>query len=785
MVVRAVSDASASASASVLVSASAFGPVPEPGPAVVPVSAPAPVPISGPDMDPAYRLAMDPSMSAIDPAAMLTPDLRAGYADLRRLPFFDGVPNEVLVGALQCRALVRRVIDRDHVLADPADARREAAPPVIYVASGQVAAGVFDGATLEERKAYGARWEAMTAEEREAESLIKPPPLARAAKKNVALFAEGDVFNSAAVMNVRGAPVAFYTTAPTVVVSMAQRFIADVAVAFPFFEARFRRAIQLSRRRLAGVTGVKQEILDFFVRQGISVSGDTVRVRQLDRCIDCKQCEQACEERYGARRLTLGGYQLGMLDFVYTCRTCTDQRCVDPCAYDSIKYDPVRREVVINEATCTGCTACAQSCPYGAIDMVDVDTQSPNVIGRFVQRLERKGALASGPGTGRVARPRRIANKCDHCAAYGDQACVSACPTGALIEISAYELFHERSPQGAVAARTGFDQDVEADRAEVLPTRPFVDGVDVRSGGEAKVRRGRVGPLLLWGVGLLVWLAVLAEILLRIYRPAWSYQFYQLRHSAEYAGIEVAGILDKVHFRAGDELAVQCGLVGTGLMIIAAIYPMFRRVRLFRWLASNTMWFDFHLMAGTVGPMFVALHSAARLGTWVDIALWSMVIVAVSGFIGRYLYTHVPELSSGRELEELDHARAFGWHRGQHPVAMAEIDRELYDHTLRAGRVAAHPSVLFALAWLLLEDVRRPGRWLGRRARLARLGVRGRARRDLVTRAGRMLLIQRSAVIAPKAALLLHAWKKVHVPFTILLAASATAHIWVSWGRAW
>ena len=64
-----------------------------------------------------------------------------------------------------------------------------------------------------------------------------------------------------------------------------------------------------------------------------------VRVRQLGLCIDCKLCEEACEERYGARRLTLGGYQLGMLDFIYTCRTCTDQRCIDPCAYDSIKFD--------------------------------------------------------------------------------------------------------------------------------------------------------------------------------------------------------------------------------------------------------------------------------------------------------------------------------------------------------------------------------------------------------------------------------------------------------------
>ena len=48
-------------------------------------------------------------------------------------------------------------------------------------------------------------------EEREAESLIKPPPLARIALKNVALFMEGDLFNSGALSAARGQPIAFYT----------------------------------------------------------------------------------------------------------------------------------------------------------------------------------------------------------------------------------------------------------------------------------------------------------------------------------------------------------------------------------------------------------------------------------------------------------------------------------------------------------------------------------------------------------------------------------------------
>jgi len=726
--------------------------------------------------------ALDSSMLAGDPAAMLAPALRAGYAQLRQLPLLDGVPNELLVGALASGDLVLRQVERDAIVADAADANG-AAPPVVVLVAGQIAAGVFDAAELAERKAEQAQFEQMTHDERESVSLIKPIPMARLAKKNVALFTDGDLWNSGAVLAARGAPVAFFATAPSTIVTLTQRLVADVAVRFPFFEARFRRAITLSRQRLHGITGVKQEILDFFVRQGISVSGESVRVRQLDRCIDCKQCEIACEERYGARRLTLGGYQLGMLDFVYTCRTCTDQRCIDPCAYDSIKFDPVKKEVVINDATCTGCSACAQSCPYGAIDMIDVEDGSPAFNKDFRARLEKAKALAFGPGTGRVARVRRIANKCDHCGAYGDQACVSACPTGALIEISAYDLFRERSPAIAIAARAGYDAELDPDRREVLPTHPFTEGVDERSGGSAKVRRGRWGPLLLWTVGIVAWLVALAEVLLRLYAPTMSYQYAQLRTSGEFPTAELA--LQRVGFRSGNELAIQCGLVGTGLMIIAAIYPMFRRLRAFRWIASNTMWFDFHLMAGTVGPMFVALHSALKLSSWVSLAFWSMVIVALSGFIGRYLYTQVPELSSGRELEQLDHERAFAHHRSRHPVAMSEIDRELWEHGQRAGRVAAHYGLVASLTWLLIEDLRRPGRALARRRRLGRVGVSGKARRDLVRRTGRMLLIQRGAVIAPKANLLLNSWKKVHVPFTVLLAVFSAAHIYISWDRAW
>ena len=731
------------------------------------------------------NLAIQRTATSSGAMGMLPPNMEPDYALVRQLPLFEGVGNEDLIAAMVQGGVSIRRLERDMFVLDPVSLAGGAAAPVIYVAEGQVAAAVFMENELADRRAQQLAHESASKDEREAESLIKPPPLARVALKNVALFMEHDLFNSGALSAARGQPIAFYTSAPSALLQLEHRWIAELAARYPVFETRLRRALSISRERLAWVSGVKQELLDFFVRQGMSVSGEMVRVRQLDLCIDCKLCEEACEERYGARRLTLGGYQLGMLDFIYTCRTCTDQRCIDPCAYDSIKYDEARREVVINESTCTGCTACAQACPYGAIDMIEIEPDAPTFKKDFKHRLEKKGMLSFGPGTPRVARARRIANKCDHCIAYGDQACVSACPTGSLIEVDAYDLFRERSPKMAQLAKTGYDTDLQKkDRKEVLPVMPFTEGVAVRSGGLAKMKRGRYAPLLTWMVGIFTVLVALGEALLRNYAPTMSYRFSQIAADPEYADLPIEAQLEKVDFNPGDELSTYCGLVGTGLMVIAAIYPIFRRIKLFRWVASNTMWFDFHLMAGTVGPMFIALHSVLRLNSWVSAAFWSMVIVVVSGFLGRYLYTQVPELASGVELEELDHERYFQQHRPRLTVPMAEIDRELAEQRAKAQRTAISPSMLRALWWLIFQDVGRIPRTLARRGRLAQLGVDRKTRKELAKRAARMIVIARRQVVAPKAALLLHSWKKVHVPFTIFLTGFAVAHIWISWSRA-
>ena len=302
------------------------------------------------------------------------------------------------------------------------------------------------------------------------------------------------------------------------------------------FEQRLRRALSVSRERLAWVSGVKQELLDFFVRQGVSVAGQVVRVRQLDLCIDCKLCEEACEERYGARRLTLGGYQLGMLDFIYTCRTCTDQRCIDPCAYDSIRFDEDRREVVINESTCTGCTACAQACPYGAIDMIEVEPDAPTFKKDFKARLEKKQRAR--------VRPRHAADRARPPDRQQVRSLHRVRRSGLRVGVPD-RLADRDQPVRPVPRALAEDG---AARAHRLRRRPDPARSPRGPAGDA-VHRGRsrcaraASPRssaaatrrsLMWMLGIFAFLLALGEVLLRLYAPTMSYQF---SHPAGVAGL--------------------------------------------------------------------------------------------------------------------------------------------------------------------------------------------------------------------------------------------------------
>jgi hypothetical protein len=84
------------------------------------------------------------------------------------------------------------------------------------------------------------------------------------------------------------------------------------------------------------------------------------------------------------------------------------------------------------------------------------------------------------------------------------------------------------------------------------------------------------------------------------------------------------------------------GIVGGSLMLALLLYPLSKRVALLNRLIPLRYWFGMHMVLGTAGPVLILFHSNFQLGsTNSNIALTSMLLVAGSGFIGRYIYTNI------------------------------------------------------------------------------------------------------------------------------------------------
>lgn len=84
------------------------------------------------------------------------------------------------------------------------------------------------------------------------------------------------------------------------------------------------------------------------------------------------------------------------------------------------------------------------------------------------------------------------------------------------------------------------------------------------------------------------------------------------------------------------------GIVGGSLMLVLLLYPLSKRVAILTRLIPIRYWFGLHMLFGTVGPVLVLFHSNFHLGSMnSSIALICMLLVAGSGVIGRYIYTHI------------------------------------------------------------------------------------------------------------------------------------------------
>jgi dihydropyrimidine dehydrogenase (NAD+) subunit PreT len=224
-------------------------------------------------------------------------------------------------------------------------------------------------------------------------------------------------------------------------------------------------------------------------------------------------------------------------------------------------------------------------------------------------------------------------------------------------------------------------------------------------------------------------------------------------------------------------------MVGTALILTNLLYLVRRRLA---WLSLGSLpaWLDLHVFTGLSGSALILFHSAFQLRTPIaTVTSVALIIVVITGLIGRYIYALTPK-TGDLPLEE----------------RLRELDLSLPSFARDTRTVLAqHPITKLPASANILRVFWTIPRWL----------VQARARRRAVLRTARenaeilqllksskkptKLLVRDISRLAASeldriaGGALLRLWRGLHRYMAILMLLTVGVHIGVAWyyGYRW
>ncbi len=206
----------------------------------------------------------------------------------------------------------------------------------------------------------------------------------------------------------------------------------------------------------------------------------------------------------------------------------------------------------------------------------------------------------------------------------------------------------------------------------------------------------------------------------------------------------------------------------------------------------STRWLDFHVVLGATAPIIIAFHSSFKFGNIAGMAFWSMLVVTLSGFVGRYLYSQIPRGLGAAELSKKEMQETEEKLRKELAEQRANFgfSVEALYQLPTADEVASTPMISSLLSMFLI-DFKRPFK-----ASLVRLQEAGfgpwlfsfcgllPTRDQKLERAIRVA--QKEATLSKHILFLTHTqqvfklWHVVHRPFSYAFAVLAILHIGIA-----
>ena len=237
--------------------------------------------------------------------------------------------------------------------------------------------------------------------------------------------------------------------------------------------------------------------------------------------------------------------------------------------------------------------------------------------------------------------------------------------------------------------------------------------------------------------------------------------------------------------KASGPVGLAFGATALMLFLFMWAYPFRKKFRWLSWTGPVGRWLDVHIVMGLSLPALAAVHAGWRFDGLIGLGMKAMVIVSMSGVVGRYLYTHIPRNRAGLELSLEEAGAERRALLTDLAVATGYAPQELERSLSLDPRPYAGLGIMRTFARLVSDDVSR-WRTLGRLRREWSRGGADRAPLDAAALVRALRLARRELSLSHQMRLLdatrrvFGWWHVAHRPFALTALLAVIVHVVVA-----
>ncbi len=224
---------------------------------------------------------------------------------------------------------------------------------------------------------------------------------------------------------------------------------------------------------------------------------------------------------------------------------------------------------------------------------------------------------------------------------------------------------------------------------------------------------------------------------------------------------------------AGKPISYFFGVLGTFFMLLTNLYIIRKKFKILSRWGSLNGWLDFHIFCGILGPVFIIYHTNFSVDGLVAISFWSMMIVSVSGVIGRYFYLHVAVQKETLVKEADGFLQKLEGYQKSSKLVPGTVD-EIRKKVLKMAGGIGLEERAYGLLNLLLRSL-----WGDFRLATSTIEIPRGLPMNMADDLKEYALLKRKIFQFEEFSRMLGYWHTFHIPFAIFMYIVAVIHILV------